>query len=323
MIHGIDGDAQILPQTLRRPARSLKLEVKINWSALLQVCSSIFALVGLHFYLSNTLNLCSTFGRHQQLSNWVSANRLWYFRHDWNFNNSCRSCLKETGAKVRHQRAALSSTTLIICTSLTASVIKVCVGTGKNQRFFYVHQSLLCSQSEFFKKALNGKWKESEENSINLSEDDPEIFSLYLEQLYTGSLPILGDTVEVIPSDFNYTTLAELYILAEKLMDVKTKNNVLDGILRASRMSDKSGASYFPSFTTVETIYNGTPGPCAGRRLMVDLYLFQATTCNCENDDFSLMPDFANDLIHAFLKSTTDRPADITKTCDLSDYHET
>ena len=46
----------------------------------------------------------------------------------------------------------------------------------------------MCARSQFFRAALNGKWKEGEENAVALPEDDPKIFSMYLELVYTGKI---------------------------------------------------------------------------------------------------------------------------------------
>jgi hypothetical protein len=36
-----------------------------------------------------------------------------------------------------------------------------------------VHKKLLAAQSDYFDKALNGRFREAEENSIHLKEEDP------------------------------------------------------------------------------------------------------------------------------------------------------
>lgn len=48
------------------------------------------------------------------------------------------------------------------------------------------HKDLIVSRSDFFTRALNGKWKEGNDNVVKLPEDEPEIFWLYIQLLYSG-----------------------------------------------------------------------------------------------------------------------------------------
>lgn len=60
------------------------------------------------------------------------------------------------------------------------------VGQGDAQEKFAVHEALITSRSLFFRNAMQGDWKEAREHVVNLVEEDPEIFSLYLQGLYAG-----------------------------------------------------------------------------------------------------------------------------------------
>jgi hypothetical protein len=53
---------------------------------------------------------------------------------------------------------------------------------------FTVHQDLISTRSEFFAKALRGDWKEAQERTVVLPDDEPEVFRLYLQFLYVCSL---------------------------------------------------------------------------------------------------------------------------------------
>lgn len=58
------------------------------------------------------------------------------------------------------------------------------VGAEPFIKEFSVHESLICSRSKFFQKAMNGKWKESEDRQVILAEDEPSVFLTYLDILY-------------------------------------------------------------------------------------------------------------------------------------------
>jgi hypothetical protein len=60
------------------------------------------------------------------------------------------------------------------------------------QEKFAVHEALITSRSPFFRNAMQGRWQEAQERTVNLTEDDPEVFSLYLQGLYAGHVEIEG-----------------------------------------------------------------------------------------------------------------------------------
>ena len=68
------------------------------------------------------------------------------------------------------------------------------VGAEPFIKEFSVHESLICSRSKFFQKAMNGKWKESEDRQVILAEDEPSVFLTYLDILYVSSTHVLSLT---------------------------------------------------------------------------------------------------------------------------------
>lgn len=68
----------------------------------------------------------------------------------------------------------------------------VIIYVGPERKRYLIHKDLLTKQSEFFDKALNGKFKEAEENSIYLEEESPAAFDLLVGWLYQGRIPVIG-----------------------------------------------------------------------------------------------------------------------------------
>ncbi|KFY95133.1 hypothetical protein V500_02917 [Pseudogymnoascus sp. VKM F-4518 (FW-2643)] len=68
----------------------------------------------------------------------------------------------------------------------------VTVYVGPREKRYSVHKALLTSQSEYFEKALNGKFKEADEQTIRLPEDSPDAFDLLIGWLYQNQIPVLG-----------------------------------------------------------------------------------------------------------------------------------
>jgi hypothetical protein len=69
---------------------------------------------------------------------------------------------------------------------VTSPSIRVNVGQAPDDKDYFVHQDLICPRSEFFKNAMKEPWKEAQERKVDLSEEDPGTFALYLELLYVS-----------------------------------------------------------------------------------------------------------------------------------------
>ncbi|KAH7067999.1 BTB/POZ protein, partial [Paraphoma chrysanthemicola] len=52
-------------------------------------------------------------------------------------------------------------------------------------REYYAHKAILCKESEYFLKAFTGNFKEATESTMELHDDDPELFELALKFIYT------------------------------------------------------------------------------------------------------------------------------------------
>ncbi|KAL2844136.1 BTB/POZ protein [Aspergillus pseudoustus] len=62
---------------------------------------------------------------------------------------------------------------------------------------FHVHRAILCSQSPFFKAAINGNFKEAMTNTIDLPEDDLWTIEHVLSFLYVGDYSSNGHLVDL------------------------------------------------------------------------------------------------------------------------------
>lgn len=54
---------------------------------------------------------------------------------------------------------------------------------GPHAETFYVHRDII-TKVEYFRKALDGPFKEAEEQAIDLPEEDPTIFSFVVAFMY-------------------------------------------------------------------------------------------------------------------------------------------
>lgn len=67
---------------------------------------------------------------------------------------------------------------------LISPTVTVTVGTGKDEKTFYVHERLLMDASQYFKTALQSHFSEAGTKVFRLDEDDPVAFQLFVEYLY-------------------------------------------------------------------------------------------------------------------------------------------
>ncbi|KAL9110553.1 MAG: hypothetical protein Q9227_004911 [Pyrenula ochraceoflavens] len=97
-------------------------------------------------------------------------------------------------------------------------IISVLVGPTKQE--YRVHAKLICSVSPFFDRAIHGKFLESRTSTVELPEEDHEIFGLLLQRLYRGSLPDQLVTVAEAADGHNtYTSMAlDYYCIADALL---------------------------------------------------------------------------------------------------------
>ncbi|KAF2789746.1 hypothetical protein K505DRAFT_215280, partial [Melanomma pulvis-pyrius CBS 109.77] len=160
---------------------------------------------------------------------------------------------------------------------------------------FVVHEALITQRSKFFKAATKRGWKESEDRVVKFPYDRGPIFKLYLQHLYRGDFPLrksarTQEQCELPSMTYFHEvhSLCDLYVLAEKLQDVVTKNAVVDAIIEISLRIYPDGRVYEPDVFAVKSIYEGTPGPNPCRRMLVDLYCHRYYG---KDDHWLLAPD--------------------------------
>lgn len=199
---------------------------------------------------------------------------------------------------------------------LTRPTVKVIVGeTMKSaSRSFFIHAGLLTSRSPFFANALksykpfdentDGKsfydsehqcsqWREGMEGVVHLPQDEPEVFSNYVQLLYYGVLPIGDDPKEPEPTEDKtvldkfkkdmtkalskvYLMLAKIYVLCEKLQDITSKGMLLASFIEESSRVRGDGNIHYPHLTIIGLIFFGTVEGDPLRAFVVDYYVYVA-----------------------------------------------
>jgi hypothetical protein len=161
-------------------------------------------------------------------------------------------------------------------------MVTVRVGQDPDHKDFTAHESFLTARSEFFRRAMNGKWAESDTRMVKLPDDEPETFTIYLNLVYTGQLVTMRKSKEELATmdigpfmretENEYCDLFDLYVLAEKLQDVLAKNAAITAAIDVSIMESADASCTVPSFAAVNSVYEGTPEGSPARRVVADLY---------------------------------------------------
>ena len=224
---------------------------------------------------------------------------------------------------------------MLIFVRVGGAVVEISVGEGGDARSFWIYKDLICFRSPFFENALSHNWKESEDNVIRLPEDEPEIFDLYVQVLFTGKIPV-GEVMSIDESEkdeansedeavkqasLEYIRLGKLYVFAEKLQDVTTKNLTVTAFVEALSLR-RLGMRHFPNSDVITLIYNGTPKPCPIRELLVDIYAIYAVPSWWGKD---VAEDYPKDfLFDTMRRLTEDREGsvDSSKITKATNYHE-
>ncbi|KAF8470599.1 hypothetical protein BDZ91DRAFT_543553 [Kalaharituber pfeilii] len=95
-------------------------------------------------------------------------------------------------AKVFDPRAvvvdSVGSSLRMLVNNPTFSDIQIIV--GPERQLFHGHKAILAARSVWFESALNPLYREAHEGVIRLPEEDPKIFEMLFEFLYTGDYPL-------------------------------------------------------------------------------------------------------------------------------------
>jgi len=77
------------------------------------------------------------------------------------------------------------------------------VRCGPHAETFPVHRDIL-TKSEYFRKALEGEFKEADDQAIDLPEEDPSIFSFVVAYLYEGKFVPIKPIASVLGRSLLY-----------------------------------------------------------------------------------------------------------------------
>lgn len=91
------------------------------------------------------------------------------------------------------------------------------VGRGEKSRYWDLPRALLAHVSPFFRAALSGPWAESQSRSVELKEDHPDAFRLFVHWIFTWIAQPAGQFPTQISDDFLAMDGLRAWVLGDKL----------------------------------------------------------------------------------------------------------
>ncbi|KAI4655796.1 hypothetical protein J4E93_000511 [Alternaria ventricosa] len=198
-------------------------------------------------------------------------------------------------------------------------MLKVRVGSGLNTASFFVHPTLITSRSDFFKHATSQDSKENEETTVALPEDNPVTFRRYLNLIYAHQL--------ATKRDMQWLIFCRLYVLAEKLQDVTSKNQIIDGMCVFFNENICPAVKHMVHFilpaVATAKLYDGTTHASKARKLLVDLYTDFGSEIWLRNDELIPLPEeFIHELAVRLFEKRGPVFSDFRNSCPSYKYHD-
>ena len=109
------------------------------------------------------------------------------------------------------------------------------VKVGPEKRLFNIHKELLCDVSDYFAAALKGNFKETQDQVIELEEEDVSLFERFQLWLYSRSLLSDEETVKGI----SWQALIELYLFGEVRHIPDLRNAAVDALIDKQQTEPK------------------------------------------------------------------------------------
>ncbi|KAF2130039.1 hypothetical protein P153DRAFT_431107 [Dothidotthia symphoricarpi CBS 119687] len=149
----------------------------------------------------------------------------------------------------------------------------------KNEQLFHIHKSVLCKTSAFFQSILESAWTGLDYKPIDLTDEKPEVFQMYLQWLYSGKVAVKLEAnlysymVRVNDEVICWASLLDSYILGEQLQDTTYQNAVMQAMIDCVENGE-----VLPSVKAIGDMYRGTSASSPVRKLVVDFLVHRNQT---------------------------------------------
>lgn len=202
-------------------------------------------------------------------------------------------------------------------TSLSGPSIQIIVG-GADPVSFTVHENLICSRGELFKRLIETDRKISNSRTIRLRHLGHHYFEVYLHWLYRGIFTKVPERTRP-GADSYYLYFARAYVLGLKVEDDDFQDAVLDAFVDLSN-SPIDGLLWLPGADVILYIYDTTTKNDKARALIVDMLETRAERDWLENtvDVNYISKEFLYDFSIALSKRKANKQPETDDPCK---YH--
>lgn len=142
--------------------------------------------------------------------------------------------------------------------SLDTSTVRIIVGQSKEA--FTLHKGILCNVAPYFRAALEGHFRESVEQVLEMPEEDPTVFRSFQLWVYTKSILEEGENLDAVA----WRLLIDLYIFGDRYDIPILQDEAIDLLIDKRDAFNKIPASHFGY------VYHNTPERSPLRKLCVD-----------------------------------------------------
>ncbi|KAK8256790.1 hypothetical protein IWZ00DRAFT_528637 [Phyllosticta capitalensis] len=139
---------------------------------------------------------------------------------------------------------------------LKSRPIEIEVGRGSQKETFFIHESLLYTESDKYKAQLQGpgEWKEKLERKISIEEEDPELFRSFIDYLYLDKSPT-GKKID----EPEIVQLARLYCMGDRIMAKRFQDAVLYNCFRILNQKNSKPIPVADLCSLLEIVFTELP----------------------------------------------------------------
>lgn len=131
---------------------------------------------------------------------------------------------------------------------------------GPKATVFQIHKGLLCKAAPYFRVAFEGRFKEAEEQALELLEEDVTMFKHFQFWLYTNNIIHESETVK----DISWQSVISLYVFAEVRDMADLQNAAMDTMIDKEALENRIPTRQF------DQIYEQAHENSPLRRIAID-----------------------------------------------------
>jgi hypothetical protein len=150
----------------------------------------------------------------------------------------------------------------MLCRENYGAIVTVTVGSGDEERSYFIYEGLLKHYSSYFRTALKKEWEEGATKTIELTDDEPGVFQIFFHWIFTGTLYSELSPGGEIPYDL--MQLFKLFIFADARGIPELSNATIDGIFQVECQQ------WHYDVPSLQYIYDNTTPKSPLRRYMID-----------------------------------------------------